>query len=129
MRLMAVPESVQQQLNAAQQQLTQAEEQQTQLQAEQQDYVNNLQLPVLLPSETQRSWMKKIVAAENRVVWIQSGSASVVGGKDAEGDNKGSEGQAVSASSSTDAWESMRRKGFVRRMAGGKILSLWSLVV
>ena len=103
---MAVPESVQQQLNLAQQELTQAEQQQTELQAEQQDYVDNLQLPVLAPSETQRSWMKKILAAENKVVWIQSGTGSVVV------DEKGKD----SSSNSHDNWETMRRNGFVRRM-------------
>jgi hypothetical protein len=67
-------------------------------QEQQQDYMYSLELPDLKDSDTQRMWVKKIVAGQNKVIWMpnvhESGTAEeeCVGG----------------------TWEDMRKKGYVR---------------
>jgi hypothetical protein len=102
---MQVPQSVREALTQRERTAAQVLATAAQHQEEQHDYMFSLELPDLQDSDTQRMWVKKIVAAENKVIWMPNVMESAGGG-----DVKGAEAQLT--------WEDIRKEGYIRSIQG-----------
>lgn len=106
---MQVPQTVREALTLREQQQRERQQQQAAQQAEQQDYMYSLELPDLKDSETQRMWVKKIIVAQNKVIWMPNVNESA--------DEPAAAGGRVNSNGGEqDRWEAIRKKGWTRSM-------------